>query len=73
MKVVVKEEAEQKLSAISTKTYPKGWTGDVPDSVGQAWIDAGKAERVDAVAAEPPAAPPAEDKPKGKGKKAKSA
>lgn len=69
MKVKLKAEATQKLSALSTRNYPAGWTGEVPDGVGQEWIDAGLAD----AAAVASTADPAPQKPKaskGKGPKA---
>lgn len=67
MKIKLKAEAKQKVSALSSRTYPAGWVGEIADDVGQAWIDAGLAERTDEVAAAPAAEKP-KDKPKGKPK-----
>lgn len=75
MKIKLKAEAKQKISALSSRTYPAGWAGEIPDDVGQGWIDAGLAERTDKVAADEVAADeslPADDKPKGRGRRAKT-
>lgn len=44
MKIRVTKECPVKLSAISTRTYPAGWTGDIPDELAVQMIMLGVAE-----------------------------
>lgn len=46
MLVKLKAECRQALNAVSTKIYPAGWSGQVPDELALKWIEEGKAEPV---------------------------
>lgn len=46
MLVKLKAECRQALNAVSTKVYPAGWSGQVPDEMALKWIGEGKAEPV---------------------------
>lgn len=42
---------KRELSPGVTQSYPKGWSGDVPDKIALKWIREGKAARITSVSA----------------------
>lgn len=41
------DDYQIKVSAISTRTYPKGWQGEIDDKMGGMAVKAKKADRID--------------------------
>lgn len=46
MRVQCLDVCEMKLPSGAEREHPEGWVGDVPDDVGQAWVDARKAKKL---------------------------